>query len=134
MNLYRTFAITGSTLIVTGIILGAFGAHALKEILDLPYLQSYEVGVRYQIYHGIAFLFLPSIIERLQLKFQSIYYLLLFGTIFFSFSIYILALKPILGLDSLKFLGPITPLGGTLLIIGWSLFCFQSIQSKNNEK
>lgn len=130
MNLFKTYTATGAIFIATGIILGAFGAHAFKEILAPPFLASYEVGVRYQIYHGIAFLIIPFIIDKLDLKPQAIYYLILFGTLFFSLSIYILAFKHHFRLDSLKFLGPITPLGGTLLIIGWIVFLYEIIKSK----
>lgn len=102
------------------IIFGAFGAHALKKILTNELLQSFETGVKYQMYHAIVLL-----IIGFQFNFTSTietYIALSFivGTILFSFSIYGLCLSSAKG-NKLRFLGPITPLGGLCLTIGWIL-------------
>lgn len=128
-NNQRRYFIIGSVLILTGIILGAFGAHALKQLLiDFPEkLVSFETGVRYQMYAGYSFLFLGLIESKFNVKLIANFWLV--GTIFFSLSIYLLALSPFLG-GSLKFLGPVTPIGGLLLIIGWLILMLKFIKLK----
>mmetsp|Transcript_7805 Transcript_7805/g.11011 ORF Transcript_7805/g.11011 Transcript_7805/m.11011 type:complete len:127 (+) Transcript_7805:26-406(+) len=116
----KTITVSGSIIIVLAIILGAFGAHALKERLDAEQLASFETGVRYAMYHGLAFLVLGLTADRLT-NLTWVYRLLLGGVILFSGSIFLLSLQSILGVE-LKFLGPITPIGGVLMIVGWSLF------------
>jgi uncharacterized membrane protein YgdD (TMEM256/DUF423 family) len=106
------------------IIFGAFGAHKLKKIMSPELLQSFETGVKYQIYHAIVLLILG-----LNLEFKSsietwIAFCFIIGTILFSFSIYGLSLSAAKE-KKLKFLGPITPIGGLLLVAGWGLlFCY----------
>ena len=103
-----------------GIIFGAFGAHALKKILSDDLLKSFETGVKYQMYHTIVLLvigFQFSFTESLQ---TAIAWCFITGTFLFSFSIYGLCISSAKG-KKLRFLGPITPLGGLLLVIGWIL-------------
>jgi uncharacterized membrane protein YgdD (TMEM256/DUF423 family) len=125
----KNLLVIGSVLILLGIVLGAFGAHGLKNILqDYPEkLTSFETGVRYQMYMGFSFLILSFLSDKLNVKLISKFWLI--GTIFFSLSIYLLTITPILKL-SLKFLGPITPIGGLLLIIGWFLLILQLIKKQ----
>ncbi len=133
----RKFVITGITLILLSIVLGAFGAHALKEILKgMPEkIASFETGVRYQTYSGFAFLIIGLNKDKFQFSLKSIFTCWMLGTLFFSVSIYFLAIQSVLGV-SLKFLGPITPLGGLLLISGWALlllkFIKQPLQPSNS--
>lgn len=115
----KSIVVSGVIIIVLGIVLGAFGAHALKERLEAEQLASFETGVRYVMYHGLAFLILGLAADRLP-KLTWTYRLLLIGVVLFSVSIFLLALQPIMGI-SLKFLGPVTPIGGTLMIVGWVL-------------
>jgi uncharacterized membrane protein YgdD (TMEM256/DUF423 family) len=119
--------ITGAILCVIGIVLGAFGAHALKSLISIDRLQSFETGVRYQMYAGFALLILGINMDRFQFSLKWIVRLLLIGIILFSGSIYGLALQEVFSV-SLKFLGPITPLGGLLQIIGWFLLIYQLIK------
>ena len=123
--------ITGAILIVVAIILGAFGAHALKKVLDFDQLNSFETGVRYQIYHGLALLVLGLNNSKFKFDLKWVSGLLLFGVILFSGSIYGLTLQPIFEVK-LSFLGPITPIGGMLMIIGWFIFIVQLIRQKND--
>ena len=100
------------------IIFGAFGAHALKKILSQDQLASFETGVKYQMYHAIVLLILG-----LQLNFDKsleMYaaYSFIVGTVLFSFSIFGLCISSAKG-KKLKFLGPITPIGGLCLTLGW---------------
>lgn len=100
------------------IILGAFGAHAFKKILSAEKLESFEVGVRYQMYAALTLLILGF---NFQFELQServAFYLITLGTILFSVSIYFLSFAEYWK-KNLKFLGPITPLGGLLMIAGW---------------
>lgn len=127
----RKWIISGLLLLITGIILGAFGAHALKELIAEERLISYETGVRYQLLHAVAFLIVPFVAGRFQLNTKWSFRLLLMGVCFFSFSIYLLAMKDVWHLESVaKILGPITPVGGLLLILGWTLLLVQLIRKK----
>jgi|TARA_B110000240_G_C13437516_1_gene426550 uncharacterized membrane protein YgdD (TMEM256/DUF423 family) len=107
----------------TGIIFGAFAAHFLKKKLTTEQLQSIETGVKYQMYHAIVLLVLG-----LQLEFDStlkscIFLLLIIGTFLFSFSIYGLVLSSARN-KKIRFLGPMTPLGGLLLVLSWGLLMY----------
>jgi uncharacterized membrane protein YgdD (TMEM256/DUF423 family) len=128
----RKWIITGLVLLITGIILGAFGAHALKNIIhDQERLASFETGVRYQLIHGVAFLSLPFIAKQFQLDTKWVYRLLLIGVLFFSVSIYGLTMRDVWSLGGLaKVFGPITPIGGLLLIIGWGILLVQVIRKR----
>ncbi|WP_286896010.1 MULTISPECIES: DUF423 domain-containing protein [Sphingobacterium] len=100
------------------IILGAFGAHAFKKILSAEKLESFEVGVRYQMYAALTLLIL-GFNFRFELQSERVaFYLITLGTILFSVSIYFLSFAEYWK-KNLKFLGPITPLGGLLMIAGW---------------
>ena len=113
---------------VTAVALGALGAHTLKEILTENQLHSFETGVRYQFFHALAILFLALNTEKFNPKLNRSLYLMTTGICCFSFSIYLLSLQGFLGF-SLSFLGPITPIGGLLLISAW-IMLFYSIKKK----
>jgi uncharacterized membrane protein YgdD (TMEM256/DUF423 family) len=99
---------------------GAFGAHALKEILSPEHLASFKTGVNYQMIHAVVLISLFLVNIKFDLKqFRIASKLIFWGVILFSSSIYILTLKNIIGLEVLKFAGPITPIGGLLIITGW---------------
>jgi len=110
------------------IVLGAFAAHKLKKIMTPELLLSFETGVKYQMYHAIVLLILGF-----NLKFNSslenwIAYCFIGGTILFSFSIYGLSLSAAKG-NKMKYLGPITPVGGLFLTLGWALLIVYFINS-----
>jgi uncharacterized membrane protein YgdD (TMEM256/DUF423 family) len=108
------------------IVLGAFGAHALKKVLSQESLDSFETGVRYQMYHAL-FLLLIANTTFLSVKEKSIlFYLVLVGVLFFSGSIYLLTTSAITGIKT-KILGPITPIGGAILIVSWGYFLYALI-------
>ena len=103
------------------IVLGAFGAHALKKYLYEKQLTSFESGVRYQMYHALM-LILCGIIFPFEGYSQNLMaWFFILGTFFFSFSIYGLIWSSAAG-RKVAFLGPVTPLGGMLLVMAWSLF------------
>lgn len=110
---------------ITAIILGAFGAHALKKQLSVEQLESFETGVKYQMYHALFLLFLGMntfINEKVK---KVVFQLVVFGVFFFSGSIYLLTTKAITGVD-FKFIGIVTPIGGVLLMMAWS-FLFWNV-------
>lgn len=121
--------ITGLFFGVTSIILGAFGAHALKNYLTPEQLISFETGVRYQMYHALFLLFLAKN-ESINLKTKkTVFYLISIGVVLFSFSIFLLTTKNVTSID-FKFLGPITPVGGLLLISGWMILLINFFKRK----
>lgn len=108
---------TASIFGALSIILGAFGAHSLKKKLTSEQLTSFETGVKYQMYHAIVLLLVGFNFQS-NLGNASLFFII--GTILFSFSIYGLVLSGAFG-KKIKFLGPITPIGGLCLLIGWGL-------------
>ncbi len=120
--------IIGALYGLLAIIFGAFGAHRLRKSLSVEQLKSFETGVQYQMYHAILLLIL-SFNLNLQSPLESnMIYCLIIGTFLFSFSIYGLILGAVNG-RKLKFLGPITPIGGLLLIAGWGMLCYFFLQN-----
>ena len=109
------------------VILGAFGAHRLKEILSPESLESFETGVRYMMYHVLVVLILNSnnLIDTKQKNRLSALFFM--GILFFSGSIFVITF----GLVPASSIWFITPLGGVLLIIGWALLAF-SFFKKNS--
>ena len=106
--------VSGSLLGGLSVLLGAFGAHALKGAVSEYYLQVFETACRYQMYHALALLFVGlSYAKGAPLWMGSAGALFLIGTLLFSGSLYLLVLTKI------KILGAITPLGGLCLILGW---------------
>ena len=114
---------------IISIILGAFGAHALKKVLSVEQLSSFEVGVRYLMYHALFLLFVGTTTMLLPEQKSIILYLTLFGIILFSGSIFLLSSSGVTGIN-FKFLGPLTPLGGLLLIVSWGMFFYYLIVKK----
>ena len=102
------------------VIFGAFGAHALKKILSEEQLKSFETGVKYQMYHAIVLLVIGFNFNLETTSEKYMVYSFMLGVLLFSFSIYGLVISSAKN-KKLTFLGPVTPLGGLLLIIGWSL-------------
>lgn len=127
----RKIIATATFLGLTAIILGAFGAHALKNYLTPEQLISFETGVKYQMYHALFLLFLGLSAVFLTDKTKKLmYWLVVLGVAFFSGSIYLLTTKNVTGID-FKFLGPITPIGGTLLIVAWGILFVKVLNKKS---
>lgn len=118
--------VTGALFGLLAVILGAFGAHALKKKLSEEQLRSFETGVKYQFYHGLLLLVLGFNLGFTTSLEQYMAYCFIFGLILFSFSIYALVLSDAGG-RKWKFLGPVTPLGGLLLVSGWVLLLYSFI-------
>lgn len=126
----RKWVITGLILIIIAIILGAFGAHGLKSLTkDETILQSFDTATKYQFFQGLGFLVIPFINVRFQVQSKTIFLLMLLGTIFFSGSIYGLTAAKLNGMESLKkAFGPVTPIGGLLMILAWFLLLIRVIR------
>jgi len=121
---------TAAILGAVAIILGAFGAHALKKILDVDQLATFETGVKYQMYHALFLLFVGTSQMVSEKAKKGILYLVVLGVLFFSGSIYLLATNGLLGVD-FKVIGFITPIGGLLLIVAW-IYLFADILKKKS--
>ena len=106
------------------VALGAFGAHSLNELLTTEKLNSFETGVRYQFYHSLALLIIGLNANKLNAT-ALIGRFMLIGIVFFSFSIYLLSLQELIVIN-LSILGPITPIGGLLLMISWLILIFKN--------
>lgn len=102
------------------VILGAFGAHALKTMLPIDKLQVFETGIRYQVIHAIALIVLSFDKANIWTKRAAL--ALTIGIILFSGSLYLIASNSILPFSFGAWLGPITPIGGLFFIVGW--FCW----------
>jgi uncharacterized membrane protein YgdD (TMEM256/DUF423 family) len=124
----KRFVVTGSILFCLAIILGAFGAHALKNLIPETKLDSFEVGVRYQMFQGLAILLLGIASKSFSFNLNRILLFMTVGTALFSISIYLLALSSLIPF-SFKFLGPVTPIGGLILIISWGIFITKLIKN-----
>ncbi|MUH34246.1 DUF423 domain-containing protein [Zobellia amurskyensis] len=120
----KTICLTGIALGATAVILGAFGAHGLAKLLDVDAIQTFETGVKYQMYHALLLLVLGSMKQLPEASKKMIFYFVLIGICCFSFSIYLLATNSLTDFD-FRTIGLVTPLGGTLLIIGWSIFGYR---------
>ena len=108
---------------VTAVALGALGTHTLKHILSNNQLHSFETGVRYQLIHAITLLILTLNADRFNHHLRKSLKLMTAGICFFSFSIYLLSIQHTIAIP-LSFLGPITPIGGLLLICAWIILFF----------
>lgn len=125
----NTTLIIGAIYGLLSVILGAFGAHALKKVISVDKLASFETGVRYQMYAAFFLLIVGYILkyETPAEKWISIF--MIAGTFLFSVSIYLLAFSEVVSIPS-KIVGPITPLGGLLIIISWAMLIFYFVKNK----
>ncbi len=116
----KLFLVFASLSGFTAVMLGAFGAHALKQKLDATMLNAYQTGVEYQFYHSIALLVLGLLMVQLPsnrwLEASGLFFIA--GIILFSGSLYGLALTEIRTLGPVN-IGLLTPLGGTAFMLGW---------------
>ena len=121
---------TAAIMGLLAIILGAFGAHALKNVLTTEQLSTFETAVKYQMYHALFLLFLALNTSLTNQSKKVIFYVIVTGVVLFSGSIYMLATKS-LTLINFKPLGVLTPIGGLFLIVGWALFFVKTMQNNS---
>lgn len=120
----KIFAAVGAASAFISVLAGAFGGHFLKQKISSEMLSVFETGVRYQMFHALALLFVSM--ARLHwptISFAPVCWCFALGTVFFSGSLYLLALTGI------RSLGAITPFGGLLFLAGWALLAWKFLQN-----
>lgn len=124
----RTILIAASILGLLAVVLGAMGAHALEKVLDPDQLDSFKTAVRYQMWHTLALVALFSMYDHIKHA-RTVAAFWFSGVLLFSGSIYLLSMQSLWKLD-LSWLGPITPLGGMLMITGWVILLIAAFKYK----
>jgi len=128
----KTILVTAALLGMLSVVLGAFAAHGLKDLISTESLHSFETGARYQMYYAILLLFVGStnvITERTK---RICFYLTVVGLLLFSGSIYGLATNELTPFN-FKRIALITPVGGLLLIITWVVLLIDFFRMKGNK-
>ena len=125
----KKLLITATILGVLSVILGAFAAHGLKELISEEAMKTFETGVKYQMYHAIMLLFVGSTSYLKATQKKVILYLVIIGVIFFSGSIYGLATNAITAFN-FKAIALITPIGGLFLIASWLVMSVSFLKLK----
>ena len=127
----KVFIRIGTMMAVLSVAMGAFGSHILSELLEPKLFNTYEIGVRYQFLHAIT-LFALGIFFYYRRNKLMVYagYALLAGVVLFSGSLYLLSLEFLFNIPS-AYLGPITPIGGIVLMVGWMLLYFSTYQDND---
>lgn len=124
--------IAACLMMAIAVILGAIGAHSLKERLTAEMLQSFETGVRYQIYHSLALLLLAFHTKHFSKKlFRTATTFFFGGILFFSGSIYALAAASLAGVELAPHIWWVTPLGGLYLIAAWLFLALSAVRNGN---
>lgn len=125
----KTILATGLAFGLLAVILGAFGAHGLKKVIGPEEINTFETGVKYQMYHAL-FLMVLSLLPNVSGSIKmTIFYVVTVGVLLFSGSIYLLATNALTDFDFKK-IGLITPIGGALLIFGWGYLAYAVLIKK----
>ena len=136
MSIQKRFLVFSGFSGAMAVAFGAMGAHFLKAKLDTGFfteinLQTFETAVKYQIYHSIALMVIAAFSDKLKDKlFHKAGYCFMIGIVLFSGSLYLLSTAGLLGLTSIHWLGPITPIGGLFFIAGWILLGFAGMKHR----
>lgn len=110
----------------TAVTILALAAHALESRLEPNQLNAVKTAGQIQLFHAIALLAIGALSHNFNKKFEKPAQLMIYGTSIFSFSIYLIILKNVSGLEFLKYLWPVTPIGGLVIISSWILILIQS--------
>lgn len=117
---------------VLSVLLGAFGAHALKALLSADQLSSFKTAVQYHQIHTLAMFLTALLYLHDRSKYTKwVFYGFTLGIILFSGSIYLLSCKDLIGIQNAGWLGPITPLGGLVFITSWLILAFSAFKMRN---
>ena len=116
--------ITASVFFGLAVILGAFGAHGLKEVVSEKAMQTYQTGIQYQFLHAIALFILAILSQLFELHLIVVKNLFIVGIILFSFNCYFYAIS------SIKLFAMIVPLGGVSFVIGWVVLVTKLVRQK----
>lgn len=129
--MYKTYIAVAAIFGGLAVGLGAFGAHGLQKLTnDEKILHGFQTGVQYQIYHALALLAIVILYEKIpvrQMKLAATCFIA--GIILFSGSLYLLTFLKLQGSGAVRFVGPVTPLGGIFFIAGW-LFLLLTVTSR----
>jgi len=125
----KRIILTASIFGIVAVILGAFGAHGLQDKISATSLDNWKTAVNYQFYHTLALLFLATFSRARNGLINIAYFSFSFGILFFCGSLYLLSTKELTSLP-IAILGPITPFGGLLFILGWFSLFFATLRHK----
>lgn len=129
----KTILATAAVMGLLAVILGALGAHALREVLPTPSLESFQTGVQYQMYHALFLLVLGGSKWLAPASRRWVFRLITAGVIGFSGSIYLLSTQALSGMD-FSGIALVTPLGGLLLILGWAALLFNVVKASDRQE
>ncbi|MFN5886252.1 MAG: DUF423 domain-containing protein [Bacteroidota bacterium] len=125
----------GTSIAGLAVTLGAFGAHALKNSVSESDIAIFETGVKYQFYHALALFMLAVFLRRMDEKtVKQVRLLFSLGIALFCISLYLLATRSLWIGDELKWIGVITPVGGTAFILGWFLLAFRGYKHSSGDE
>ena len=124
MNKRKFWIITGGFLGLTGVALGAFGAHGLKDVLSPEMLETCKTGIFYHLLHTVV---MVAIVFSSKAAMHKSAFFFLAGIILFSFSLYLYSYSQI------KLFVTITPFGGVSFLIGWILLIFEGVRAVRNK-
>lgn len=124
-TLSKTFLFLGALACLLAVVLGAFGAHALRARLSPDMLAVYQTGVQYHFWHALGLLAIALALAHLPESslLKAAGWAVLFGIVVFSGSLYLLAIT------GLKWIGAITPIGGVAFIVGWTLVALAALRA-----
>lgn len=128
---FKILILIGSALGALAVIFGAFGSHTLSSQLSPKSMHAYETGVEYHFYHTIA-IFITALLYRTY-RIKGFFWIGLYflgGILLFSGSLYLLSTKELLGIESMNFIGILTPIGGLALMGSWAAIFFTVIRIK----
>lgn len=126
----KKFITAGVAFIFVSILIGAFAAHGLEEAgLPMDKQKSFQVGIRYLFYNGLGMLALAGVRNQFDFTLKFNFRTILFGTLFFSGSIFGLVMLPLAGIDFSKVLVPLTPIGGILMTLGWGTLLIKYVRA-----
>lgn len=130
--MYKKYLIAAAVFGGLAVAFGAFGAHALEGLTkDEKILHGFQTGVQYQMYHALALLAIALLYERAplhQVKWAATCFIA--GIFLFSGSLYLLTFLKLQGSGAVRFVGPVTPLGGVLFITGWLFLLLAAFKRK----
>ena len=127
----RKILVTAALFGILAVILGAFAAHGLENLVTTEELDSFQTGVRYQMYHALLLLFIGTTNHLNKKSKRLVYYFVVFGLILFSGSIYGLSTNSLTGINFLR-IAFITPIGGFLLIVSWLILLINFVKLKHD--
>jgi uncharacterized membrane protein YgdD (TMEM256/DUF423 family) len=122
--------IVASVFGILAVMLGAFGAHGMKKLISAAEMDTWQTAVQYQFYHTFALLFLSTFSRFRSRTINAASWFFTFGILLFSGSLYLIAAKELLNLGDIGLLGPLTPIGGLLFILGWVSLLVATIKNK----